>query len=190
VSAARRLRGGGALLLAACSGANAGQSDPQPCAPVEAQATGVSAAGLAGEYSLRLVATLGPKRGSTTGGRLTLVPYEASDPGAEGDSAGATSFTRPLRGTVEVKLDEVGAVAPGELAATEPAAPGVLVMEAPGRVIMRLGSEANRTDVRRFDGAFTALDVQQVSDDGFRGTWRSGGAGPAASGHFCAERSG
>ena len=189
MNAAWRRRGGGVMLLAACSGANAGQSDPQPCAPVEAQATGVAAAGLEGEYSLRLVATLGPRRGSTAGGRLTLVTNEASA-GGESDTAAPASFTRPFRGTVEVKLDEVGAVAPGDLGATDPAAPGVLVMEAPGRVILRLGSEANRTDVRRFDGAFTALRVQQVSDEGFRGTWQSGGAGQAASGHFCAERSG
>ena len=40
--------------------------------------------------------------------------------------------------------------------------------------MLRVGSEANRRGVRRFDGAFTVLRVQQVTDEGFAGTWESG----------------
>ncbi len=69
-----------------------------------------------------------------------------------------------------------------------PDAPGVLVIESPGRVMLRLGSEANRTGVRRYDGAYTALQVQQVTDKGFAGSWQSGVAAEQSGGHFCAKR--
>jgi hypothetical protein len=180
---------GGVLLLAGCSGANAGQSDPQPCAPVETAASSVTADSLAGEFNLRLVATSGAKRGTTAGGRLTLMAQDSAYrrldlPGGSQH----TSFSLPLYGTAALDFASVGAVVPGDPGSSDPARPGVLVMEGPGRVLLRVGSEANRRDVLRFDGAFTALQVQQVTDTGFAGTWRSGVAGEESSGHFCADR--
>jgi hypothetical protein len=187
MSALRRI--GGALLLAGCSGANAGQSDPQPCAPVEAASASVTADNLAGEYKLRFVATSGSKRGTTAAGKLTLMPQDSAYwrldlPGSSRDS----TLSLPLYGTASMDFASVGAVIPGDPGSSNPANPGVLVMEYPGRVMLRLGSEANRRDVRRFDGAFTALQVQQVSDKGFAGTWRSGLGVDESSGHFCADR--
>jgi hypothetical protein len=180
---------GGVFLLAGCSGANAGQSDPQPCAPVEAAAAAVTAEGLGGEYNLSLVATSGPKRGTTAAGTLALMAQDSAYRSLESEGrAPDTTFTLPWYGTADVDLSSVGAVAPGDPKSTDPASPGVLVMEGPGRVMLRLGSEANRRGVRRFDGAFTALQVQQVTDKGFAGTWQSGGADEPSSGHFCADR--
>jgi hypothetical protein len=186
MSAIRRI--GGVLLLAGCSGANAGQSDPQPCAPVEAAAPGVTADSLDGEFNLQLVATSGSKRGTTAAGQLTLMPqdsgYRRMDPGSSRD----TSLSLPLYGTASMDFASVGAVIPGDPGSSNPANPGVLVLEHPGRVMLRLGSEANRRDVRRFDGAYTALQVQQVTDKGFAGTWRSGLGAEESGGHFCADR--
>jgi hypothetical protein len=70
----------------------------------------------------------------------------------------------------------------------DPASPGVLVIQSPGRVMLRIGSEANRRGVRRFDGAYTVLRVQQSTDQGFAGTWQSGLGVDQSSGHFCANR--
>jgi hypothetical protein len=177
------------LLLTACSGANAGQSDPQACAPVEAAAASVSAAQLGGEFTVRLVATSGAKRGATTEGRLELMPQDSAYRRLDlPDGSRDTTFTLPLYGTAAIDFASVGAVAPGDPESSDPASPGVLVIESAGRVMLRIGSEANRRGVRRFDGAFTALQVQQVSDQGFAGTWRSGVAAEESGGHFCATR--
>ncbi len=102
----------------------------------------------------------------------------------------------PLYGAVEIALEEVGAVVAGALGSLEPAAPGVAVLEihdgADGPIsdlILRLGSEANRRDVVRFDGAFTALYVRRIESSGFAGRWASGVPGEEpAGGHFCAVR--
>ena len=61
------------VLIAACGGANAEQADPQACAPVDAPASDVTATDLAGEYTVRLIATSGTKEGAATGGRLALM---------------------------------------------------------------------------------------------------------------------
>jgi hypothetical protein len=70
----------------------------------------------------------------------------------------------------------------------DPESPGVLVIERPGQVLLRVGSEANRRGVRRFDGAFTVLRVLQVTDQGFAGAWESGVGLDRSGGHFCANR--
>ena len=81
----------------------------------------------------------------------------------------------PFYGTPSVDFAAVGAVATGRSEVLRSrSAPGVLVIDGPERLMLRVGSEANRKDVRRFDGAYTALQVQQVTDKGFAGTWRSG----------------
>ena len=65
----------------------------------------------------------------------------------------------PLQGVVDIQLGAVGAQRPGALDSTDPAAPGVLVMETSGArpgVMLRFGSSANRMDRVAFDEAFTA----------------------------------
>jgi len=180
----------GAILLAGCGGANAGQSDPQACAPVAATENATMDSGsLAGEFLVRLVSTSGTKRGATTEGRLELMPHDSAHRRLElPDGSASTTYTLPMYGTAAVDFAAVGAVAPGDPAATDPASPGVLVIERPGQLMLRVGSEANRRDVQRFDGAFTVLRVQQVTDKGFAGTWESGLELDRSSGHFCAER--
>ena len=176
---------GALVLLAGCGSANAGQSNPQPCAPVEAPSAEVDAGKLGGQYTVRMVATAGAKRGSTAEGRMELMPHPS---GHRSDSTGGSSTTYPLYGTAELDFASVGAVVPGDPGSSDSLSPGVLVIERPGRVMLRVGSEANRRDVVRFDGAFTALQVTQVTDEGFAGTWRSGLGMETSEGHFCAAR--
>ena len=168
----------GFLLLAGCGG-NAAQADTQiqACTPVEAGSEAVAADELGGRYTLRMVATSGAKRGSSAEGQMELMTNT---------SAGESS----MNGTAELDFASVGAVVPGDPKSTDPLSPGVLVLEGSSGVMLRVGSEANRKDVRRFDGAYTALQVTQVTDQGFAGTWRSGLGTQESEGHFCAVRSG
>ena len=179
----------GAILLAGCGGANAGQSDPQACAPVATTEASMDVSRLAGEFVVRLVASSGAKRGTTTEGRLQLMPQDSAYRRLElPDGSTSSTYTLPLYGTAAVDFAAVGAVAPGDPVSADPASPGVLVIERPGQVMLRVGSEANRRGVRRFDGAFTVLRVQQVTDNGFAGTWESGVDLDRSGGHFCASR--
>lgn len=181
---------GAALLVAGCGGANAGQSDPQACAPAETDTSGVtSAAEIGGEYRVRLVATSGAQRGATTQGRLELMPRDSAYQRLMlPDGTRDTTFAFPLYGSAEVDFASVGAVAPGDPGSSDPLSPGVLVIERPSGVMLRVGSVANRWGMRRFDGAYTALQVQQVTEGGFMGTWRSGVGTEQSGGHFCAVR--
>ena len=180
---------GGAILLAGCGGANAGQSDPQACAPVTAaKDSAMDASGLHGEFLIRLVASSGSKRGETTEGRLQLMPQDSAYRNMEQPDGSSATFTLPLYGTAAIDFAAVGAVVPGDAESRDPGSPGVLVIESPGRVLLRVGSEANRRGVRRFDGAYTVLEVQQVTREGFSGTWRSGVSLEQSGGHFCARR--
>lgn len=178
---------GAVALLAACGGASAGQADPQPCAPVDAPASDVAATGLEGQYTVRLIATSGAKEGASTGGRLALMEQDSAYRSVErADGSVDTTFSFPLYGTAEVDFASVGAVTPGDAGSTDPLSPGILVIERTGGVMLRVGSEANRRGVRRFDGGYTVLEVQEITDQGFAGTWRSGVGLEQSGGHFCA----
>jgi hypothetical protein len=181
---------GAVFLLAGCGGANAGQADPQACAPVVVpEASTLDASRLAGDYLVRLVADTGAKRGATTEGRLQLMPQDSALRRLElPDGSYSSTYTFPFYGTAGVDFAAVGAVTPGDPTSADPASPGVLVIERPGQVMLRVGSEANRRGVRRFDGAFTVLRVQQVTAEGFAGTWESGVGLDQSGGHFCATR--
>ncbi len=182
----------GAMLLAGCGGANAGQSDPQPCAPVapaDASAeAAMDASRLEGEFDVRLIASTGAKRGATVSGRLELVPQDSAHRRLKlPDGTSSSTYSLPLAGTAAVDFTAVGAVAPGDPGSKDPESPGVLVIARPGQILLRMGSEANRRGVMRFDGAFTVLRVHQITDQGFAGAWESGLEMDRAGGHFCAN---
>lgn len=180
---------GALALLAACGGAKAEQADPQACAPIEAPDPGVEAVGLAGEYSVRLIATSGTKEGGSAGGRLALMEQDSAYQSLERpDGSVDTTFTYPLYGSAEVEFAAVGATVPGDPGSSDPLSPGVLVIERPGGVLLRVGSDANRRGMRRFDGSYTVLEVQQVTEAGFAGTWRSGVGLEQSAGYFCAAK--
>ena len=109
------------------------------------------------------------------------------------DSTDAQSYvSTTLYGFTDVDPEMVGAHRVGDPGSKDPSAPGVLVLERAeyGRrvITLRLGSEANRKDLVRYDGTYTALSVSKIDEEGFAGSWRSGG-GPGFSvitGFFCA----
>ena len=98
--------------------------------------------------------------------------------------------------TLQTQLEQVGAHRLGDPGSQDRSAPGVLVLTSPAAagpagpasITLRLGSQANRSDIIRFDGAYTALYVRWVADDSFGGEWASGITGPEAKGEFCAVR--
>jgi len=172
--------------LGAAAFAGPGDSAMPPCRPAEdALAAGATLAGAAGTYRLTLVGR------SPDGGRRAASGSLRLWPSALKAFAPATN---PLRGATDLKLRAVGAVPVGDPGSENPAAPGVLVLEslqdgAP-RILLRLGSHANRPGEALFDGGHTVLEVREIGASGFAGEWRSGVDAKRASGHFCAWRSG
>jgi hypothetical protein len=193
-------RGGVGLLLTAAACRSAAPA-AKPAADTCAARTGelpreATAAALGGEYRLRLVATAGPRAGTSADARLRLAPLPDSLQMAAPVLGIRDTTTRyPLAGSVELDPDAIGAVRTGDLGSTDPMAPGVLVIErrpvapdVPPSLMLRLGADANRRGVVRFDGGHFALTVRRLDADGFAGTWSSGTGVGGATGYFCAER--
>jgi hypothetical protein len=156
-----------------------------------------TAAPLAGEFRLHLVATAGSRKDARQDARLSLRPMDDSlrtPPLILGIRD--TTTRHPLLGVTEVDPAALGGVPTGDLTSTRPTAPGVLVIErhpvrpgAPAEITLRLGADANRRGVVRYDGGFFALTVRRIDSTGFAGSWASGATGRTAEGYFCAERS-
>lgn len=194
----------GALLgpvfaLACHAAAPATRTAADSCSVAEGELPhGATAAGLAGEYRARLVASRGPRSGATVDGRLRLNPREDSLRTPSPMLGVRDTTTRyPLAGSLDIDPVELGATPTGSLTSADALAPGVLVIErhpvaagAPASIILRLGADANRRGRVRFDGGYLALTVRRLAPDRFAGTWSSGVAGETAAGHFCAERAG
>jgi len=184
--------------VAACHQARPQAEPPvRPCQP----STGslprtASASGLAGNYRLYLTATSGPNAGRAANAALGLRPVTDS---AARDivvlGVRDTTSRAALSGTTDLDPAAVGAAGTGSLTAEGVDAPGVLVIERrPARadagteIMLRLGADANRRGVARYDGGYFALNVRAIEADGFTGTWSSGSGMPSAHGYFCAER--
>ena len=139
-----------------------------------------------GRYELTLVRRIDAVDIASARGVLTLYPQV---PGL--DALGDAST--PLFGSADVNLSAVGAARTGDARSDDPHAPGVLVLEfdrAGARtILLRFGSSANRRDTVLFDGAYTVLEVGEISVRGFSGSWRSGSDSARGGGYFCAARS-
>ena len=164
--------------------AEASMTCQAPSGELEAGAT---MTGVVGAFVLTLVEVVQDADGRSVQGSLTLHEQEASLRVLGGSSSA------PLYGTAVVDVEGVGAHRIGDLSSDDPAAPGVLVIESVGpdgtaNILLRLGSQANRRDVTPFDGGYAVLEVRELSDDGFAGTWRSAAQGPVSRGYFCARR--
>lgn len=140
-----------------------------------------------GHYELTLVRRIDAVDVASTSGALVLYRQV---PGLETLGNAST----PLYGTAEVDLAAIGAHRVGDTVSDAPDAPGVLVLEwnlaGARNILLRLGSAANRRDTMLYDGAYSVLEVHEISADGFSGTWRSrsGSNSTRADGHFCAIR--
>jgi hypothetical protein len=187
------------LALACHSARPAASASADTCAAASGQLPATATAeGLAGEYRLHLVTTSGPDSGASVRGRLAL--HEPPDslqqpPPLLGIRDSTTRYA--LAGVAELDRDALGATNTGALTSTDPAAPGVLLIErhparpaAPAEILLRLGADANRRGVVRYDGGYFALTVRRLDREGFAGTWASGALGSSTAGYFCAERTG
>ena len=188
--------------VAACHQARS-EADPavsvKPCQPASGSlARTASAAGLAGEYQLHLTATSGPNAGQAADGQLRLRPV-ADSAAREIVVLGVrdTTSRAALSGTTDLDPAVIGATRTGSLTAEDADAPGVLAIERrPARpdagteIVLRLGADANRRGVARYDGGYFALNVRAIEADGFTGTWSSGSGVFSAQGYFCADRVG
>ena len=101
----------------------------------------------------------------------------------------------PFYGATDIALETVGGVRLGDPASLDSLQPGVLFIQqnapsatTPSAITLRIGSEANRRDVTRFDGGYMALRVQRAGTGSLVGTWASGVTRDEASGYFCATR--
>ena len=175
------------LALPGCGARNPapGGFDASGCpSDVDASGSFSGIESMEGRFQLRLTAASGPMAGRDAFGSLTLVRR---------DSAGVRFY-----GWTSLDPTEVGAHRLGDPDSRDRAAPGVLVLTRsasgesgpPESVTVRIGSQANRSDIIRFDGAYTALQVRWIDRDAFGGDWASGVQGPEASGSFCALRDG
>ncbi|MDD9948674.1 MAG: hypothetical protein OXU48_03990 [candidate division Zixibacteria bacterium] len=157
----------------------------------------------AGRYHLTLVADSSRAAADSNGtfrravsGLLTLRKLARNtDPAGSADSTDRSSDpSTPLYGFTDVEPELVGAHRVGDPGSMDPTAPGVLVLEREeyGRrvITLRLGSDANRKDLVRYDGTYTALSVSRIDEEGFAGSWRSGGGlgFSVTTGYFCARK--
>ena len=150
---------------------------------VRAPFTAEDAVGLEGAYDLYLFAD---STGAEATGTLELESRSASTQPGGDPIAGPPP---DLLGSTDVDATAVGAVVPGPATSREEGAPGVGVYRsAEGAIFVRLGSESNRRDRTRYDGAHTTLVVSSIGPDRFGGAWSSADGADSMSGEFCAAR--
>ncbi len=188
---APRFLGGSLCLATMACGARSPQVMPEACAPVE-EVSGLSRLQvdrLAGEYELTLEATTGTAAGRSTSGRLWLYPNEPEMRGIRAAGGGVRSdASAPLYGASDIDVEDVGGLRLGDAMSRDPQSPGVLLLQQGEQLFIRVGAEANRRDLLRFDGGYFALRVREVDENGFAGSWSSGLMSASAEGHFCAVR--
>jgi len=174
------------------SGAVAATTPVKPCVPRQGPlAADASLSDLPGTYLLTMVEEVGGSPSRTAEGLLSLQAQEERFRQFSGSAGGSIpGVISPLYGSTDLDVEAVGAVRVGDLSSEDPASPGVLVIEsatgAGVSILIRLGSDANRRDVVRFDGGYTVLTVVESDEESFSGTWSSGARGPESSGFFCA----
>ena len=182
--------------VASAAGTANGEDAPAPeCVPPEgALAADASLEGRVGDYRLTIVEEVDGTPTRTVQGSLVLLAQVEFFRQFEGSAGGSIpGVTSPLFGSTDVNVEAVGAVRVGSLSSQDPASPGVLVIEsetgASPSILLRLGSDANRRDLVRFDGGYTVLTVVEITAESFSGTWSSGARGPDSEGFFCATQS-
>ncbi|MCG8469096.1 MAG: hypothetical protein MJB57_12975 [Gemmatimonadetes bacterium] len=137
---------------------------------------------LVGEYHLHMTSDAGQSRAV---GSLAL--WRAAE-GSETTRDPLAGDPPLLAGRADIDAGAVGAIVPGSLTGSEGGPPGVGLYPGETAAFVRLGSEANRGDRARFDGAHTTLRIASVAPDRFGGTWSSASGATTMSGMFCAVR--
>ena len=182
--------------------ASSASSGEYACAPTTGTLDlNATLADRAGRYHLNLVADSSSAAADSTGtsprtvsGLLVLhrLARDAAPSGSADSTDPSADPSTPLYGFTDVDPELVGAHRVGDPGSMVPTAPGVLVLERAeyGRrvITLRLGSDANRKDLVRYDGTYTTLSVRRIDEGGFSGSWRSGGGlgFSVTTGYFCA----
>lgn len=173
-----------ALLLAVLGGAVPVRASAQVnnCIPPTGHAEPVgSLDALRGSFLVIAYGTSGPRKGRITSGTLELAPAPA-EMRREGTL---------MIGSSSLDLARVGGRFSGSLRSRDPGAPGV-TLEAPaagGRATLTFGSVRTRTAAGELAVPVTRFELAERSLLGYRGYWRTHGAGgPSAAGYFCATR--
>ncbi len=181
---------------ASAAPASSGSAPAPACVPPEGQlAVDASLEGREGDYRLTMVQQVDGTSTRTAEGALALLTQVDSLRQFQGNAGGAIpGVSSPLFGSTDVNIESVGAVLVGNLSSQDPASPGVLVIESETgsgpSILLRLGSDANRRDLVRFDGGYAVLNVEEITVESFGGTWSSGALGLESEGFFCARQSG
>ena len=175
------------------AGEGGGAPAPECVRPEGVLATDGSLEGRVGDYRLTMVEEVDGTPTRRVQGSLVLLTQVESFRQFEGSAGGSIpGVTSPLFGSTDVNVEAVGAVRVGSLSSQDPASPGVLVIESETgtspSILLRLGSDANRRDVVRFDGGYAVLAVVEITAESFSGTWSSGARGPGSEGFFCATQ--
>jgi hypothetical protein len=174
------------------------------CAPPASDAVPASGTHLnPGAYQLTMVATEGPRTGTTTSGLLTLRPTSHSDRSPVTGHTPAHYIPRdePFIGSVTLDFAIVGApIGTGDTlipspTSSDPVRPGVLVLvqswqsrSLPKQPILLIGTLANRRDEAGWlDGPGIGLWVRAINPQGFAGTWGEWGIVSGGRGTFCAQ---
>ncbi len=175
------------------AGEGGGAPAPECVRPEGVLATDGSLEGRVGDYRLTMVEEVDGTPTRRVQGSLVLLTQVESFRQFEGSAGGSIpGVTSPLFGSTDVNVEAVGAVRVGSLSSQDPASPGVLVIESETgtspSILLRLGSDANRRDVVRFDGGYAVLTVVEITAESFSGNWSSGARGPGSEGFFCATQ--
>ena len=144
---------------------------------------------MSGTFALTMITAAGERSADSATGSVALHPQDSGLADLDG-------LRQSLVGTANIELQSIGATRMGDLAATDPLAPGVAVYEqrvdGVAAVFVRLGSASNARGPAVFDAGHTTLYVRSITGDGFAGGWASsaGSAYPMreARGYFCAVR--
>lgn len=125
--------------------------------------------------------TSGPAKGRITSGTLELepAPPELRDAGIV------------MVGSSSLDLVRIGGRFAGSLRSRDPGAPGVTLEASSrgGRPTLTFGSVRTRGATGALTVPVTVFELVEKSLRGYRGYWRTAGAGgPSAGGYFCATR--
>jgi hypothetical protein len=159
---------------------------------------------VAGEYKIEFLAKNGSMRGHCTTGHIWLYKATEFDRSPRtGERPWVHEHRRKIRfyGAIDFDHKEIGApIYPNKTSnnisiySTDPIYPGVLVTEGSGEtskntIMLTVGNLGNaRNGIVVLDGDGIVLIVQEVSKDGFKGSWGPAGAMTDGAGIFCVRR--
>jgi hypothetical protein len=192
------------LLVFATAMACQAHAQGSPCAPLQPRSsTALEVPLKAGEYTLTLFATDGPKKGRQVSGQLWLWHTSATDSSPRtGKRAVDTDTVRmPFYGATRLNFEAVGAPVfrPGSSDPTpaadsrDPVYPGVVVFagnepgdSVPASATLVIGSLSNMRDgLEGLDGAGIGLWVRSADNHKLVGDWSEWGIVRGGRGYFC-----